>query len=508
MTAANDRIRCTALKNKIISAEEAAALIKDGMRISIPHFSIYDYPVATLEALAKQSVNQDPKPKYDIITGCGMRQDMEKLFAESGIVSKYLLFSSGEATMRKSMNTVGEIEFVDINLSEWGQNARYGFYGDIDFCLCSVSGIDEQGNLLPSIDIGNIPSILKIAKKVLIEINVQSPKDFYKLCDVYVPEDPPRRKPIPIEKVSDRIGVPYMECDPDKIAGIVITDRPIDLAGKNKKTVVPTPEMEACSDHFVEFIRNEVRCGRMPPELLPFEIGIGTITDLVLKKLGAEFPGITVYSEGLSVGGQSLLEDGTIRFASVGGLWSSPVAERIFNNPDKFADRLLVRPSEISNNPEVTRRIGLIAMNNILEADIYGNVNSTNVMGTKMMGGIGGSGDFARSAYLSVFFTLSTAKGGNISAIVPFCSHIDHTEHDTDILVTEYGVADLRYCSPRERVERIIAVAHPDYREMLRDYYERACAECGPANAHTPHMLGEAMGWYERAKSTGSMKIT
>ncbi|TKI78799.1 acetyl-CoA hydrolase, partial [Bacillus wiedmannii] len=104
--------------------------------------------------------------------------------------------------------------------------------------------------------------------------------------------------------------------------------------------------------------------------------------------------------------------------------------------------------------------------NTALELDIYGNVNSTHVLGTKMMNGIGGSGDFARNARLAIFVTKSIAKGGNISSIVPFVSHVDHTEHDVDVIVTEQGYADLRGLAPRERVELIIEnCVHPMYRD-------------------------------------------
>ena len=143
-------------------------------------------------------------------------------------------------------------------------------------------------------------------------------------------------------------------------------------------------------------------------------------------------------------------------------------------------------------------------MNTAIECDIYGNVNSTHIMGTKMMNGIGGSGDFARNAYLTVFFTVSTAKDGKISSIVPMCSHIDHTEHDVDIIVTEQGLADLRGLSPRKRALAIIEnCAHPDYKPMLLDYYNRALEKT--KNAHTPHILEEALSWHERFQATGTM---
>lgn len=130
-----------------------------------------------------------------------------------------------------------------------------------------------------------------------------------------------------------------------------------------------------------------------------------------------------------------------------------------------------MRPQEITNHPEIVRRLGIISMNTAIEVDLTGNVNSTHVMGKTMMNGIGGSGDFTRNAYLSIFSCPSTAKGGKISTIVPLCSHMDHSEHSVQVVATEYGVADLRGRDPHERARLIIDnCAHPDYRDQLRDY--------------------------------------
>jgi succinyl-CoA:acetate CoA-transferase len=121
------------------------------------------------------------------------------------------------------------------------------------------------------------------------------------------------------------------------------------------------------------------------------------------------------------------------------------------------------------------------------------------------MNGIGGSGDFARNAYLSVFMSASTAKDGRISSIVPMASHVDHTEHDTMVVVTEQGLADLRGLSPKQRARLVIErCAHPDYRAMLQDYFDRACRDSH--GKHTPHLLGEALSWHQRLVESGSMR--
>jgi succinyl-CoA:acetate CoA-transferase len=103
---------------------------------------------------------------------------------------------------------------------------------------------------------------------------------------------------------------------------------------------------------------------------------------------------------------------------------------------------------------------------------------------------------------LAIFVTKSIAKGGKISSIVPFVSHVDHTEHDVDVIVTEQGYPDLRGLAPRERVELIIEnCAHPMYRGQLRAYYQKALQRGG----QTPHVLEKALSWHTNFASKGTM---
>ena len=143
-------------------------------------------------------------------------------------------------------------------------------------------------------------------------------------------------------------------------------------------------------------------------------------------------------------------------------------------------------------------------MNAMIEADIYGNVNSSHIMGSSIMNGIGGSGDFARNAYLSIFMTPSVAKDGRISCIVPMVSHHDHTEHDVQVIVSEQGLADLRGLAPTQRAQQIVeCCAHPSFRAPLLDYMARA--RHSGAGLHTPHLLDEALSWHSRYLKTGRM---
>jgi succinyl-CoA:acetate CoA-transferase len=297
--------------------------------------------------------------------------------------------------------------------------------------------------------------------------------DLVGLHDVYIPGRRPHREAIPITAPHDRPGIPYIPVDPSRIAAIVITQK-LDSSAPIQPADEETNQI---AGHLIEFLRHEVRKGRMGTSLQPLQAGIGTIANAVLHGfLDSPFHDLTMYSEVLQDSTFELLDAGKMTFASGSSITlSGELSRRVFGDVARYKDRLVLRPQEISNHPEVIRRLGVLAINTALEADIYGNVNSTHVGGTHMMNGIGGSGDFARNAHLAIFVTKSVAKNGAISSLVPMVSHVDHNEHDVDVLVTEQGLADLRALAPRERAEVILAnCVHPDYRPLASDY------DCAP----------------------------
>jgi succinyl-CoA:acetate CoA-transferase len=269
----------------------------------------------------------------------------------------------------------------------------------------------------------------------------------------------------------------------------------------------PDAESQLIAGHLLEFLTHEVRRGRLPASLLPLQSGVGNVANAVLAGLDdGPFTGLTAYTEVIQDGMLAMLRSGTLSFASATAFSLSPTGTaELRSNLQDYRERIVLRSQEISNHPEVVRRLGCLAMNGMIEADIYGNVNSTHVMGSSIQNGIGGSGDFARNAYISMFVSPSTAKDGGISAIVPMVSHVDHTEHDVHVIVTEQGLADLRGQSPRRRAKLVIDnCAHPDYRAALQDYVDRAAT--GASGRHTPHLLDEALSWHSRYLHTGTMR--
>ena len=304
-------------------------------------------------------------------------------------------------------------------------------------------------------------------------------------------------------EVDERIGTQAINIDPSKIVGIVINS---EFHDSPSTVTEPDDETQGIANHLIAFFEKEVAEDRLPKNLGPLQAGIGSIANAVLTGLkDSNFEDLIMYSEVLQDCTFELIDAGKMKFASGSSITlSAKYGEKVFNNLEAYKDKLVLRPQEISNHPELVRRLGIIGINTALEFDIYGNVNSTHVCGTKMMNGIGGSGDFARNAHIAIFVTKSIAKGGDISSVVPFASHIDHTGHDVDVLVTEQGLADLRGLAPRERARAIIDnCVHPMYKDALNDYFNRACERGG----QTPHILREALSWHSNFEEKGQMLV-
>lgn len=497
------RIRCKALLDKVVTAEEAAKLIKDGDTLGCSGFTPSGYPKAVPLALAER-VKAGENIKVNILTGASVGPELDGL-AEVGAVNARSPYQTNDS-MRKALNTKGGVKYNDQHLSLATQYARYGFLGNIDLAIVEACAITEEGHIVPTTSVGSAPTFVKCADKVIVEINTSQPEALEGMHDIYIPLDPPYRKEIPIYATGDRVGTTYIECGADKIAAIVVTD----ITDKVRPLPAVTETEQAIADNIVAFFNKEVEAGRLPKNLLPLQSGVGGVANAVLASFaGSDLEDLTFYSEVIQDGALDLIDCG--KFVAVSGTSLTPSVDglaRFKADVERYKKTIVLRPQEISNNPEVARRLGVISMNTAIEVDIYGHVNSTHIMGTRMMNGIGGSGDFTRAAYISIFMTGSVAKGGDISSIVPMCSHIDHTEHDVNVIVTEQGVADLRNLCPRERALAIINnCAHPDYKPMLLDYYNRALEACPDGKAHTPHIMEEALSWHVRFNKTGSMKM-
>ncbi|WP_116787934.1 succinate CoA transferase [Flavobacterium psychrotrophum] len=493
-----ERILFKNYQSKIISATAAAAMFEDHMTVGSSGFTKAGDSKAVLPAFALRAAEE--QIGITLITGASLGHTTDSDLANANALYKRMPFQV-DAALRKKINS-GDVLFIDQHLSETAEQLSNGHLPALDFAVIEALGVDENGNIIPTTSVGNSATFAKLAKKIIIEINTAIPTSFKGIHDILVPDAYPHRNVLPVTAADTRIGIDYIPVDPEKVVGIVFTeiiDSPASIAEPDEKTI-------AIAGHLINFFENEVASGRLTPSLLPLQAGIGKVANAVMMGFAkGNFKNLTMYSEVLQDSTFHLIDAGVMDFASASSITVSETCyNHLLNNFDQYKDKIVLRPQNISNAPEVIRRLGVIGINTAIEFDIYGNVNSTHLSGTKMMNGIGGSGDFARNAYLSIFVTQSASKEDNaISHVVPMVSHTDHTEHDVDILVTDHGLADLRGLAPRERAQVIIEnCVHPDYKEALQDYYTRACERGG----HTPHILEEAFSWHTALQNSGSMK--
>ncbi|MGP1421000.1 MAG: acetyl-CoA hydrolase/transferase family protein [Tannerella sp.] len=486
---------------KFITAEEAASYVNNDDNVGFSGFTPAGCPKVIPEAIAKRAEEEHRKGnpfQIGMFTGASTGDHLDGALARAQAVKFRTPYQSNK-DMRALLNA-GGAHYFDMHLSELAQSLRYGFLGKVDVAVVEAAEVTEDGEIIPTEGVGIVPTICRMADKILIELNRFHPKEIRGMHDIYEPADPPMRREIPIYQPSDRIGKPYVKVDPKKIIGVVETNNEPDGS-----TFAPLDDVTLSIGRNVSnFLVNEMKAGRIPASFLPLQSGVGNVANAVLGCMGEnkEIPAFNIYTEVIQDAVIKLMEEGRVKFASGCSLSVSKEAmKEIYSRLDFFKDKLLLRPEEISNNPELVRRMGLITINTALEADIFGNINSTHVLGTKMMNGIGGSGDFTRSAYLSIFTTPSTAKDGKISAFVPMVSHLDHSEHSVKIIISEYGVADLRGKSPIQRAHEIIDnCVHPDYRPLLNEYLNMGI------KGHTPQNLDRCFAFHKEFAKTGDMR--
>lgn len=499
-----NRVLNPVLAQRIMTGEEAALLIQPGNQIGMSGFTGSGYPKVVPMALARRVADahlRGEKFKVNVFTGASTGPELDGALAMSGAMQMRIPYQSDPVT-RKLINA-GDMQYTDIHLSHVAQLVEYGFLGKLDLAIIEVTAVLEDGRCIPSTSLGNNQTWIDCAEKVILEVNSTQSLALEGLHDVYYGLGmPPFREPIPLTSPSQRIGDPYLKIPLEKVAAVVYTDVP-DRASPFK---APDENSKRIAGHILEFLGWEVKKGRIPQTLLPLQSGVGNIANAVLYGLQeGPFEGMTAYTEVIQDGLIRLMESGKLLSASATSFSLSPDGLRdIMPKIGDYRDRVVLRSQELSNNPGIIRRLGVIAMNGMIEADMYGNVNSTHIMGSSIMNGIGGSGDFARNGFMSIFMAPSTAQKGTISTIVPMVSHVDHTEHDVSVLVTEQGLADLRGLSPTQRSKLVIEnCSHPDYRPALRDYASRAMRLA--MGKHTPHMLTESLSWHSRYLRCGHM---
>lgn len=488
---------------KFISPEEAASFIKNDNIVGFGGFTAAGAPKVIPGAIAQTAENEhkNGRPfRIGVITGASTGESLDGCLSRAEAI-KFRTPYQSHKELRDDINN-GKTDYFDIHLSRLASEIRYGHMGKINTAIVEICDYTEDGKLYITTGVGITPTLCRIADCIILELNRAQPTDLIGMHDIYEPAAPPRREAIPIFEPGSRIGSAYIKVDPEKIVGIVEHSGP-DEIGKFSE---PDAVTDKIGENVANFLASEIRYGRIPKEFLPLQSGVGNIANAILGAMGRskEIPPFQMYTEVMQDAVISLMEAGRVKFGSTCSLTvSHECLKKIFDNISFYKDKIILRPQEISNSPEIVQRLGIISVNTAIETDIYGNVNSSNILGGKIMNGIGGSGDFTRNAYLSIFTCPSTGKSGKISTIVPMVSHLDHSEHSVKIIITEQGIADLRAKSPRQKAEEIIEkCAHPDYKQLLWDYLKI----CRPG--HIRHNMAKALAFHSALQESGDMRNT
>lgn len=492
MTVLSDRVECKQLLNRLISPEAAARLVTDRSTIAVSGFTKSGEPKVFLPALARCLAEHAPSTRIALFSGASLSEEVEGPLAP--FIGKRGPYMSSVAS-RKLIHA-GAMEFTDVHLSQFARNLMFGFYGDPDLAVVEVSRIRPDGSVVLSSSVGISAEALARARKIVLEVNLAVP-DYTGFHDIALPTVPPRVGwPVPITNVADRIGTHYVPVDLDKVVGIIesrVPDYPVPFRP-------PDAVDRQIAANVVEFL---VRCRdwlNWQKRLPPIQSGVGNVANAIVGELyDSPFEKIRFWTEVFQDGMMRYVEDDAkFEAASATAVSFSEAGRaefmRLFS---RCRDRLVLRPMWLSNSAELISRLSVIAMNTPLEVDIYGHVNSTHVDGSKVVNGLGGSGDFFRNAYLSIAHTPSTRRlkdGRTVSCVMPYVRHIDHTEHDIKAIVTEQGIAlntDIR--SPRRRALDIIdQCAHPHFRGLLREYLKMA----GDGDEPRPTDMGRLGGWW------------
>jgi len=491
------------IEDKKCTAEEAARLINDGDVLGVSGFTLAGYPKVVPTALAERAerLHGEGKPfQITLFSGASTGDSCDGALARANAVSFRMPYQSNPA-LRKAINS-GAIKYIDAHLGKMGYWIRTGALPRPTVAIVEVTQILADGRVCLSTSGGNSVTFLDSAEKVILELNTRFGDACVGVHDVALPELPPHAKSMPIDAPGDRVGDCFARVNPNRVVAIVEQSRFDEVT----PFVEPDEISRNIGERILDFVRYEENRGRLLKGLA-YQSGVGKVANAVLSAMAADdrLNKIDLYTEVIQEAVLPLLKNGKLGIASGTALTLSESTQKEFvANANEWKKHLVLRQQEVSNCPDVIKRIGVISMNTALEVDIFGNVNSSLVAGSAMMNGVGGSADFARSCLLGFFMTPSVAKNGTISSVVPYVSHVDHPDHDTMIFVTEQGLADLRGLAAEDRARLIIKnCAHPNFKEPLTDFLEYSLKHA--KGIHMPLAINRAFEMHQKFLETGSM---
>ena len=359
-----DRICNEALLRKVTTPRAAAAHIKNGMTVGFSGFTVIGYPKVLPAELARRA-EEGEELGITVITGGNVGDQLDGVLARSGVMKRRYGFQ-GNRDLRALANA-DRIQYVDTHVSHGPYLIKNGYLGKIDVAVIEVAAIRADGSLVLPFSVGIDDTLVKYADKLILEVNEAIPLEVEGMHDILTLERAPHTQAIEIFKPDDRVGSPYLACDPDKVAAVILTN----CEDTNQDLPAPTPDMEAIASHIVKFLQSEVAAGRLPNPLPPMQSGVGGVANAVLSALArSELDHLSVYTEVMQDAVVELIDAGKVACASGTALTISPSArERFYAHIDDYKGKIILRPQELSNAPEVIRRLSISANRLLDEAE-------------------------------------------------------------------------------------------------------------------------------------------
>lgn len=339
----------------------------------------------------------------------------------------------------------GQATFTPSHFSQYEENISRSKWGQAEIGILQVSPPDNHGFMSFGITTAYSRGILERAQKILVQVNPKMPRV---LGDNFM-------------HVSEADYIVEAESElwqfPD---------------------VPPTEIQKAIAAHIAERIEDGST----------LQLGIGGIPNAVGALL-AHKKHLGVHTEMITQCMRELVECGAVDNSMKKIHRGKLIGTFAGGNDDLYGwmdNNPLVEcyPVKYVNNPAViAQNDKLVSINATIEVDLTGQACSESI-GARQYSGIGGQMDYVRGAYLSKggksFLAVSSTaetRQGRVSCIVPMLKHgavVSTARTDIDMVVTEYGVAELRGRSIRERVRNLVAIAHPDFREGLLDFAKKS----------------------------------
>ncbi|MBK8034053.1 MAG: acetyl-CoA hydrolase/transferase family protein [Chloroflexi bacterium] len=411
----------------MITAEEAAAKVKSGQRVFVT--GNCSTPIPFLQALVARYEELDNVELVQVLS-IGMREYITADIADHIRVNN--LFISDH--MRKAVNS-GTSDFTPIFLSEIPSLFRDGLL-PIDIAVIHVSPPDEHGYCSYGVEVGVTKSAAESAQMVIALINPHMPRTLgdsfihvnqIDYC-IHVDYELPQVNPHPASEIQDRIA--------EHIAALI-------------------------------------------PDGATLQTGIGGIPDAVLSRL-TNHKNLGIHTELFSDGVMHMVEAGVVTCRAKSIHTGKVVAGFVIGTKalfDYVNDNPIIElhPTEYVNDPFIiAQNDKMVSINSALEVDLTGQVCADSI-GTKFYSGVGGQVDFVRGACrskggMSIIALPSTAKDDTLSRIVPMLkpgAGVTTTRNDVRYIATEYGIATLFGKTIAQRVQELINVAHPKFREEL-----------------------------------------